>query len=346
MSREQGPETPTVEEPDRAEGGEPGGGGRLTRALLAFGNRLIAWVRRRHANRSPRTERILLVLAVLLFIVVTWLGFRTMPDVGRPVRWGVVALAAAVGVPLSTLLNAFEYRLSGKILGHRIALLEAIRVSVLASAANRLPIPGAALVRIGALRRLGSGFGKATTATAAVGIVWTGTSFATAGVLQCVAARWILGLTFLGGGLAGIGLGYALMVWRARPARAVRLTAELLLIELAAVALPTVKMLVVLQAIGFDVTVAQSAALAVSIVVAHATGFFPGGLGLREVIAGAMSPLVGLPVSVGLLGTAVTRAFSLVMSLLIAAIVLIPYLRGKKASAAAEAVGPPVPHDD
>jgi uncharacterized membrane protein YbhN (UPF0104 family) len=60
-------------------------------------------------------------------------------------------------------------------------------------------------------------------------------------------------------------------------------------------------------ALGFNVTVAQAAALTVSAVLATATGFFPGGLGIRELLAAGVSPLVRLSSLVGIAVSAVDR---------------------------------------
>jgi len=330
-----------------AQSREPEGPRGLSGPLLSFASRLVEWVRRQRAGRSPQTERLLLVAALALFAVLTWVAFQNLPELEQPVRWVPLILIGAIAAPAMAFLNALEYRVAGKILGHRIGLASAIRVSVIATAANRLPIPGAVLVRVGALKRLGSGYGKATSSTATVGLAWMGTSFLAAGVLQYPSGRWEIGTALLGAGIGAVALSYALMRWHAPPGSAPGLMAELLLIELGAVLMPTVKFYVALHALGFPVSIAQSAALAVSIVVAASTGFFPGGLGLREAIAAGLSPLVGLPAAVGLLASAVTRVIGLVAFLLLAAVVLLVFGRETPAEARAEAaVGPPVPHDD
>ena len=315
--------------------------------FLRFATRLVAWVRRQRARRSPATERALLVAAISLFAVVTVFALRTMPETDRPVQWWPLVALGLFAVPAMAFLNALEYRVSGKILGHRIGVFDALRVSVMASAANRLPIPGAVLVRVGALKRLGSGYGKATTSTATVGLAWMGTSLAAAGALQYAPGRWQLGTLLLAGGAVALGIAYALMRWQMKGRKAARLMGQLVLIELGAMLLPTIKFYVALHAIGFPVTWPQAAALAVSIVVAASTGFFPGGLGLREVIAGGLSPLVGIPAAVGLLASAVTRVVGLVAFLLMAGGFLLAF--GRRASEPTEsglATGPPVPHDD
>jgi uncharacterized membrane protein YbhN (UPF0104 family) len=93
-------------------------------------------------------------------------------------------------------------------------------------------------------------------------------------------------------------------------------------VEAAFVTVAAFRLLLVLRALGFRVSIAQAAALAVSIVVAAAAGFFPGGLGLRELLAAGMSPLVGLPAAVGVLATAADRIVALVVLSILSLVVL------------------------
>ena len=46
-------------------------------------------------------------------------------------------------------------------------------------------------------------------------------------------------------------------------------------------------------------------------IAASAVGFLPGGIGLREVIAAGLAPLVGLPASLGYLSAALDRVVGL-----------------------------------
>jgi hypothetical protein len=277
------------------------------RLLVQLASRIISWSQRRRARRSPGRERLLLVAAILLFAGATLFAYRNLPDTQQPVRWIPLVVVSIITVPGITVLNALEYRVAGRIIGHRIRMLPALRVSVIASAANQLPIPGAALVRIRALRQLGSTYGKGTVSTGTAALAWIGTTGAIAGVFQFPSGRWEFGTVLLGVGLAILTLSFGVLRWQDQSGSPVRLMAQLILIETGATGLSAIKTYIALEAIGFRVTPAQAMALVVSIVIAAATGFFPGGLGIRELIAAGLSPLVGLPVTVGLVATAVSR---------------------------------------
>jgi len=287
-------------------------------------------------------ERVLLFLAVGLFLLVTALALMGFPDTDRPVRWLLLVVGTLLTVPPIAVLNAAEYRISGEILGHRISMVDAFRVSVIASVVNQLPIPGAALVRIRALRRQGSTYGKATGSTATVGLAWIGTTGVVSGIWQLPSDRWSLGLALAGAGVAVLALSYSLIRRQSGAGTATGLLAQLVAVETGTVMLSAVKFWVVLAAIGFPISFGQATVLTVSMVVAAATGFFPGGLGIREVVAGALSPLISLPVAVGLLATAVSRVVGMIGFSVVAGTFL---LLGPKS-----ATGPPpepavVPHD-
>ena len=66
--------------------------------------------------------------------------------------------------------------------------------------------------------------------------------------------------------------------------------------------------------IGVDLTVPQALALSVAGAITVAIGFFPGGLGVREALIAALSPLIGLDLETGVLLGAVDRVVWLALS--------------------------------
>jgi hypothetical protein len=243
-----------------------------------------------------------------LFLGSTFLALVNLPENHRPVRWLYLIAVTCVTVPGIAFLNAIEYQISARILGHGISFKSALRVAMMASALNQLPIPGAAVVRIQALRRLGSRYGQAIGSTAGVALCWIGTTGVAAGMVQLPVGRWALGVGLASAGLFALFISYVALSSQApEGAGVLLLMARLVAVEIGALALTTLKFWVALYAVGFPVSVSQAVVLAVSVVLAAATGFFPAGLGIREVIAGVLSPLVGVPIAVGLLATAVSR---------------------------------------
>ena len=265
-------------------------------------------------TRSAGADRAVLALAALLFLATFAFGLGAVPSKGLQLTvWPLVVLALVV-VPLATVANGLEYAVAARIGGHRVALREALEISVLSSAANLLPLPGAALVRVRAMRRRGSSYRQALAVTVLVGGAWLATSLVLAGGLLAL-RQWdterVVAAAVLGAGVLGLGAVATGVARLARPGQAQPLVAALLGAEVLAVAVATARFLLVLHALGLDVAVEQAVALTVAGVVASALGFVPGGLGLREALAGVIAGLVGLPVATGVLAAAVDRLVGL-----------------------------------
>jgi SAM-dependent methyltransferase len=276
--------------------------GALRSRILAV---LIRWVRRAE-RRSPKVERALLAVALVMFAggsVFAYLGLPTF----TPHRIWPLLVAAAAGVSLMTLaVNGAEFAVSAKILGTRSTATEAFRVSVLGSAANLFPLPAAVLVRTHALHQKGHGYRRAFAATVAVGVSWVSMAFVLAG-LTLLRREPLHGAVLAAVGLAGLVL--ALLVLgsgcsRAEAFRALRLIA---LVEVGSIGCTALRLFVVLQVLGVRPMWAQAFTLALVAVVAGAVNIFPAGIGLREALSAATAGLIGLPVSVGFLAAALDR---------------------------------------
>jgi uncharacterized membrane protein YbhN (UPF0104 family) len=252
-----------------------------------------------------------MVVAIVVFIGATLIATMQLPDVDRSIRWELLALMALVGVPATVALNTAEYAFSAGLLGHSVRFGEALRTSLIASAANQLPIPGSVLVRVGALRRLGSSYARASASTATVGLAWIGATGILAGAAQLPSGARLLGLVLFLVGLLAVFLSYLMVRVHVGSSGAARMMLQVLLVEIGSVLASAARFYLVLLALGFGVAFPQALALTVAVVVASAAGFLPGGLGVRELLAAAISPLIGLPAAVGLLATAIDRLAAL-----------------------------------
>lgn len=235
-------------------------------------------------------------------------------DLDPEPRWWLLALVVVCG-PLATVaLNGLEYVQQGRLLDRRIALRDAVRVSVLGTAANLLPLPGSVIVRTGALARNDDvGVARAAGTTATVGVAWLGASALVAGALQPFAGRALLGASLLAVGLALLAL-TAMLVRRSQLADGVvSVFASIVAVETATVVVGALRLFGCVAALGLDVTAAQAVGLTLAGVLASATGVFPAGLGIREALIAVASPLLDLPAAVGLLAATVDRLAGLVV---------------------------------
>ncbi|CAN5550710.1 hypothetical protein BH18ACT1_BH18ACT1_09850 [soil metagenome] len=301
---------------------------RLAAAVVGFAR---GWARRREQVQGGN-EKPLLAVSLVLFVGASVAAVSSLWPLDEDPNWWLLAVLPLVAVPVTVALNALEYTATAGLLRLGVPFGEALRISVLSTAANLLPLPGAVLVRARALRQLGASYGKACFSAALVGVAWLGVTGVVAGVLQLLFGERLLGAAT---GVVGAAV-LAAFVLAARRDPAVdgsrRRVGEVVLIELGAVAVGALRLWLVLHGLGYDVSVTNAVALSVAGVLASALGFFPGGLGLRELLAAGIAPLVGLPADVGVLATAVDRVAGLAVLALLSLALL---------ATGSEAVGSP-----
>jgi len=295
------------------------------RRLDAFLKRVIELLTRvtaaRAGARSKHADRIVMAVATVIFVGGSIVAYASLPDPRPQPIWILLLLTAVVGVPLTLATNTAEYLVSLKLLRYRVPLEAAIRVSILAAAANLLPLPGSVLVRTHAIRRLGAKTGRALGVSTLVGVAWLATTAALSGGFLLIYGRIILGsVTASIGALLLVATFY--LSARLDVARSAAFTGELFLVETASVLVKAARLYVVFRALGHQVDVDQVLALTMAAVVATASGFFPGGLGATEVLSAAISPLIDVPAALGLLVAAIDRLLGIVVLGLLSALLL------------------------
>jgi uncharacterized membrane protein YbhN (UPF0104 family) len=262
----------------------------------------------------------LMIFAVVLFLVFTIVAFRHLPPIDKPIRWELILVAGLLVVPMITVLNALEFRLMAHLAEHHPPMLEILQVTILGSAANLLPVPGAVVVRLANLRKAGVRVTRGLNLTAIIGLTWVGAACVLGGIAESFShLDFALIALVVGVGLLAVAIG---MLSRSldrgdRFAGAV----ELLAIEGAFVLMQAFRLFLIASALRFNVSYAQSTTLVIAAVSAAAIGFLPAGLGAREAIAALLSPIVGIQAAVGLVITAVDRIVNLIVLLAFAGVV-------------------------
>lgn len=255
----------------------------------------------------------MLGVAVALFVGASVVAFLTLPPLEGDVVWAWLLLAAGVGVPVTILLNAAEYATSAAMVGGRVPLGEAVRVSVLSSAANLLPVPGAPIVRVAALRRLGHSVGRSASSTGLVGLAWLGVTAILAGALIAWnGERPFVGFGLLIAGGAATAITWVAVVRHLRPPSAPAVVARLITVEAATSIVAASRLLLVIRGLGFQASIDQAMALTIAGVASSAVAVLRG-LGVRELAAAVLSPIVGIDASVGLAATAVAHLSELAL---------------------------------
>jgi hypothetical protein len=306
---------------------------RIFEVLVRIGARLNA--------RSKRVERIAMLVAALIFVGGSVLAYVNLPASASEPIWTLLIVVAIVGVPLTVATNAAEYVMSANMLGYRAPFGSALKVSLLATAANMLPLPGSVLVRTEAVRRLGAKMSKALATSTVVGIAWLATTATLTGVLLLAHGRVAVGAISTGVGALLLGATFLLCL-RLDPSRVLITSSRLIVVETASVLVKAARLYVIFRALHYAVGIDQVLVLTSAAVVSTATGFFPAGMGATEVLSAAVSPLVGLPPALSLLAAAVDRIIGLAGLAVLSGLVLLraPRLAGdvKEMRDAAEVV--------
>lgn len=269
--------------------------------------RMRALLESRAQPLPDRHRRPLLVVAtVALIAAMVWAWNRaglTIDDLS----WKPLVALALVAAPASLLLKAAEFIVAARITDQRPGSRLAMETALVSSAANLLPLPGSLLVTVKALADGGAGYGGAVAASAVPGIVWLGITGVVGGSALVMEGAVAVGLIVLiGGVVAFVG---ASAVFRStgpsdgRPA----LVLAVLLVETGWLAVSGLRFTLAAAVIGVDLTLPQALALSVAGAITVAIGFFPGGLGVREALIAALSPLIGLDLETGVLLGAVDR---------------------------------------
>lgn len=251
---------------------------------------------------SGKSRALASAVAVLSLGALLVYSARTFPSTSG-VRWNLLVTVGIVG-PLATIwVNAKEFQLQARVLGQNIRGYPAIRVSVLGTTANLLPLPGALVVRTRALAAE-SGLKRSAGVGASTGIIWLAVSLGLSGVGLSTFGRGELGAVSLLSGAILLGAGLA--AGRALGADAKTL-GLLILAETALATTGAARLYLILIALSVDVSASQAISLTASSALAGAAGVFPAGLGIREALAGLLASVVDLPAAVGVAATAIDR---------------------------------------
>jgi hypothetical protein len=219
--------------------------------------------------------------------------------------WPLVVLAV-VGVPATVFLNAAAYQISARLWGRRESLPMALRVTVAGTIANLAPVPGAALVRVAALRAVGMSWRESAAATSAVSLVWVAVSLFYSAAWLIVFDRQAFSVAASLGGIVTV-----MLAIRFTPVGRRYLLAVTTLISVGLVLVDVVRLYLAFHSLSINADFGAVSTLVAASALSSLAGIFPAGVGLREYLSAAMSPLVGLPVEATIIAAAINRLLGL-----------------------------------
>lgn len=248
-------------------------------------------------------------VAAVLSTDVTWSELRPV--------W--LAATGLLSLPV-IVLTATEYRAIGRIVGQRVAMRPALDVSVVAGAANLLPLPGGVVMRAQSLRKSGVPRRKTFAAQLALAFTWLAVSaLASAPLLapnEPSAAR-VFALVGIGAAAAAV----AVFVWL-KPAQGIGKSLLIAAsVEVLFVASAATRIAAAIASLGLTPTLTQAVVLTAATVLSAFVIVLPAGLGVREFLAAGIAPLVGLSPATGFLVATIVRIVSMAVFGLLAGLV-------------------------
>lgn len=272
-------------------------------ALGRFAN-LPAQARR---FNTPAVQRWALFGAAIIFAGGLFLSLRNLDLTLSDLKAGPILAVCFLAIPASILFNWYETWLSARMVGKNFTPGAAMKITIIAGAANALPIPGAAIVRITSLNAAGASLAASTSTAITIAALWLGVAF-------MITGAFLLGFdAFLGAGALAAGAGaLAGGLYAAhRISGATGFGLQIVLLKTALTALTITRMGLCLAALNIEASIAQVSVFAVSGVLGSAASIVPAGLGVRELIAAALAPLTGLSASAAFLAAALNRALAM-----------------------------------
>jgi hypothetical protein len=267
-------------------------------------SRLQSWL----SDNRRRLRQIGLVLAISWFSAGLVWALWNLPAGLEFVVWPLTILLFA-GIPLMTALNAVEFQLMSRVARTPVGWSEALETTIYASAANMLPIPGSIVARIAALKIRGTTIRTGSMVTALFAGIWGGTAFCYSGTWLAFMGHGILGIAFLVAGICLFGLCFLAAVRLGTP---IPLLTQAFAIRFATTLVEITRQMLAIWSLGAAIGFGEASIFAVCGFVGNTMSVVPAGLGIREYIVAALSPLIALPPAVGFLSAVVNRMASMI----------------------------------
>ncbi len=270
---------------------------------------LAGLVRLRSRLGDARLQRWALGLACAGFAAGLYLSFRTLPPDIRLARWAPLALSTFVGVPSAVLLTVCETWLTARVAGTFFDWGRSAHVSVLSSAANMLPLPGGALVRVAALRQAGAAVRAGAAATILVALLWLGLAFAASGIgVRTVSSPLAVAFALIAAALiiaSCIAIFHLSGSWTT--------VGVIVAIKTGIVVVDVWRMRWALAALGVNLSTGEALTFALSGVAGAAVSVVPAGLGVTEAVAALLAPLSTISSSAAFLAATLNRMAALAL---------------------------------
>jgi len=258
---------------------------------------LLEWL------KSPRAQRALMIGASVFLAGGTVVAASALDLAATEIELKPLFVLMLVMVPATLAANALETELAAVMVASRFGWNKAMRIGVLSTAANALPLPGGPIVRIAALKAAGADLRAAGIVTLAIALLWLGLSLGYAGV-WLIGRHMLIAAGFMSAGVVLVV--YSGVVMR-RFAKGFGVVVAAALLKSFHIVLGIMRMALALATIGVAADLSQVSVFAVSSVAGAAVSVVPAGLGVTESVATLLAGLVTLSPAAVFLATGINR---------------------------------------
>jgi len=271
----------------------------------------------RKSLRRPTVQRVVFLCTATVFVLGIAVSLKASPGLLASLKLAPVLLLIFVFAPTLVVLNTLLLIVTCRITGVTMGLLGGLKLSVLSSAANYLPLPGGPALRIVAMAERGATLKNASFANLAAAMLWFAATFLHASA-WALAASSMLFVFFAAIGIFALGAGVLLV---RRVSKNLFDIALLIIVNLLIAISYALGFWVALRLVGYDGGFAQAVIISTAGVIGAAVSFAPSGLGVRELAAAYIASLVAVVPALGFIASAVLQ-MTTIAPLALAAIIL------------------------
>ena len=244
-----------------------------------------------------------MIVAVIVFSVGLYYSITNFQISIKSINILPLILLVFVLIPLTQLFNAYEILLTGKLVGKTFKIKEAFKVSVFATAANLLPLPGSVIVKSGVLKLKGTTTKESLKAPFVVGLIWLFVSFAYSAIFA-FGKNIALAILF---GSASVIVLFVVLLLVSNTFIKYTIITKLVILKLMATIVETMRLFLAFSAISVVALFSDTAILSAASVIGSAIMIFPGGLGIREAATAGLGHMIGISTYAAFLAAAINR---------------------------------------
>lgn len=282
--------------PDARNRSGMGFGGAIT-TISTHGGQAFRWVSAHKRQLKP----IAMLAALTLFCVGLFLSLRASPDILQRIQIGPLLIIILGTLPAGLALSAMDFQAMARLSNVKVRFWSAAEVVLYSRAASLLPVPGSFAVRMTVLKAQGATFKRSGGLMFLFTALWGGIGFCFSAAWLSFQAPLLLTTVFL-----AVGLGIlAICSWFVQKSKFDwRIASRAAVLRFGLIALEALTLMFAVQSVGVEVEYYQTAILVVAPFLA---GVVPAGIGVRETIIAALSPIAGIDPVTGFLAATAAR---------------------------------------